>query len=230
MAFYVEPFMESSLADRVMHYHFGMSHPDRKRTKILNGVGFKLGKKTRRGSGTLSMVASVALPLLLAEVGRQAAVAACIERGLRRLEMDAVFDRDPGTETQQWRRDVSRRFTAFLERLGRTESEVTVDKGRVVRIGDPWAQITVGDPRNDAYRLERVPAEQLVVSGLDTERRPFLRVVIHEKGRKPLTVFLPGWDTETGPSPAIKEMMSRAKPGKRLSEGDPRFGEKRREA
>ena len=225
---FLEPFVDSQVADRVLRYHFGMASPNRRRSQILSDSKLILSKLRRRGSGTESIVASVAVPFLIAEEDNLEGLATAFVRSLTKLKIGEALDRDPEEMTPRWRRDVSRRFTDNLEKLARKEEALTVDKGRVVRVDPPWALVAVGDPRNDSYRLERVPSDALAASSLAKENAPFVRVLLHEAGRAPKPVYLPAWQEDIGPSPAVFEMLLRAKPAKAISDSDKRFSPRRR--
>jgi hypothetical protein len=215
-----------------MRYHFGIEHPDRLRSKILARLRrtrrVELGKTTKLGTGTESILASVALPLLVAEADRQESLAKLIEDSILSLKMELVLARDLHSATEEWRVDTARRFTTNLEDLARKQDELSVDKGRVVRVDGPWAQVALGDPRTDSYRLERVNAEGLAVADLCKEGQPFVRVLIHEKERLPRPVYLPAWEPETGPSAAQFEVILRAEPAKPLADSSKGFRPRKR--
>ena len=228
MEMYLEPFVDSSLADNVLRYHFGFEHPGRQRAKILKRIRLDVGKRTRRGSGTKSILASVALPFLVAEADRQESLAALISKSITRLGVAAVLNEDLSSVTPMWRRDVSERFTASLEKLATKEPELTVDKGHVVRIDGRWSLLAVGDPRIDSYRLERVQIDGLAASGLASPNQSFVRVWMQEAGRMARPVYLPAWEPDGSASPEIFEMLLHAKPVKPLGKGKTRFSPKRR--
>ncbi len=73
MELLVEPFMQSSIADKVVRYHVGIAHPDRVRARVRRSLGLRIGTTFKRGSGTKSIVASIALPLLVAQADRREA-------------------------------------------------------------------------------------------------------------------------------------------------------------
>ncbi len=223
MDVFMVPFMLSAVADRVVQFLFGIRHPNRLRTKIQKERNIVLGKQIRRGSGTESIMASIALPLLVADLDNRDSLADRLEHNLRRLRMETVFDRDIENASQSWKEDISRRFTVNLERFARKDKALSADKGRIVRMDETWALIAVGDPREDSYRLERMPAEGLRASGLDAVGKPFVRVIMHEQDRVPRPIYLAAWEQDDGPSPALFEMLMRAKPAKPLSKGDERF-------
>jgi len=227
MEIYLEPFVDSSLADSVLRYHFGFEHPGRQRAKILKRRGLDVGKRTRRGSGTKSILASVALPFLVAEADRQESLATSILDIIAKLRVAAVLGEYLNSATPRRRKDISERFTVSLEKLARKEPELTVDKGRVVRTDGPWSLLAVGDPRTDSYRLERVPLDGLAASGLASPNQSFIRVWMQEAGRMARPVYLPAWEPEGGASPEIFEMLLRAEPAKALCKGKTRFSPKR---
>ncbi len=216
MELLVDPFMQSSIADKVVRYHVGIAHPDRVRARVRRSLGLRIGTTFKRGSGTKSIVASIALPLLVAQADRREALALRLTARLRELGVETVLKHDPTSESEKWRIGVARRFTSWLKKWAEEDAAVSVEEGVVVRMDGPRALIAVGDPGLDSFRLERVPAYGLQAAGFEQGAMPFVRVELSQVDRIPRELYLPAWDLQQTPSPAIFELLARVSPAEPL--------------
>ncbi len=228
MRLLVSPTVSNTCADATLHFHFGTVHPDRFRNARLNRFvrtcGLTLAWRSRRGAGTQSRVISLALPYLVAEADARVALAARLADQLRSLDwLDDDFAHGQVDLDEARRIEVAERLTSALEAWALEDDCISVDKGRVVDVRRPWALLALGDPREDSYALERVPASALAAADVETEGAPFVRVSFHEPDRDQRLLYLPALDVDAGPSEAVLEMLARVQPARPLDELDGRF-------
>ena len=231
MQLLVAPTISSSVADAVIRFHSGQAHPNRFRIRKLKRLGETTGVKyamrSRRGAGTRSRLVSLALPYLVAEVDSRSELADRLASNLPSLKgVCEVLSCRHAELREEQRKELAEKLTTVLEAWAATDEAMSVDKGRVARLWEPWALLAIGDPREDSYRLERVNANALTTAGL-VEGAPFLRVAFHEADRDHCFVYLPAMDMDEGPSPAVLEMLARVEPAKPLSGSGGRFSPRR---